>query len=80
MTSNFNRNSNIDRLYIPRSNGGRGLRSIQTAHDMRIISLKQHLENNKLRSAIMEKVYKNKKENCIRVGNNLLGKNDITSL
>ena len=47
---------------------------------MRIISLKQHLENNKLRSAIMEKVFKNKKENCIRVGNNLLGKIDITSL
>ena len=80
MTSNFNRNSNIHRLYIPRWNGSRGLRSIQTAHDMRIISLIQHLENNKLRSAIMEKVYKNKKENCIRVGNNLLGKNDITSL
>ena len=79
MTSNFNRNSNIDRLYIPRSNGGRGLRSIQTAHDMRIISLKQHLENNKLRSAIIEKVYKNKKENCIRVGHNLLRKVDITS-
>ena len=28
--------------------GGRGLRSIQTAHDMKIITLKQHLEINKL--------------------------------
>ena len=79
MTSNFNRNSNTDGLYIPRSNGGRDLRSIQTAHDMRIISLKQHLENNKLQTAIIEKVYKNKKENCIRVGHNLLRKTDITS-
>ena len=57
MTSNFNRNSNIDPLYIPRSMGGRGLKSIQTALDMRITSLKQHLENNKSGSAIMEKVY-----------------------
>ena len=43
----------------------RGLRSIQTAHDMRIISLKQYLENDKSRSAIMEKVYENETEKCI---------------
>ena len=34
MTLNFNRNSNIDRLYISISMGGTGLRSIQTVHDM----------------------------------------------
>ena len=79
MTSNFNQNSDIDRLYIPRSMGGRGLRSIQTAHDMRIISLKQHLKKNKSRSAIMEKVYENETEKCIRVGNELLAKFNITS-
>ena len=79
MTSNFNRNSDIDRLYIPRSMGGRGLRSIQTARDLRIISLKQHLENNKSRSAIMEKVYENETKKCIRVGNELLAKFNITS-
>ena len=72
MTSNFNRNSDIDRLYIPRSMGGRGLRSIQTAHDMRIISLMQHLENNKSRSEIMKRVYASEAEKCIRVGNELL--------
>ena len=79
MTSNFNRNSDIDCLYIPRSTGGRGLRSFQTAHDMRIISFKQHLENNKSRSAIMEKMNENKTEKCIRVGNELLAKINITS-
>ena len=78
MTSNFNRNSDIDCLYIPRSIG-RGLRSIQTAHDMRIISLKQHLENDKSRSAIMEKVHENDTEKCIRVGHKLLAKFNITS-
>ena len=56
-TSNFNRNSNIDPLYIPRSMGGTGLKSMQTVLDMRIASLKQHLENNKSGSATMEKVY-----------------------
>ena len=59
MTSSFNRNGDIDCLYILRSMGVRGLRFFQTAHDMRIISLKKHLENNKSRSVIMEKVYEN---------------------
>ena len=65
MASSINRNSDIDCLYIPRSMVDRGLRSIQTAHDMRIISLKQYLENDKSRSAIMEKVYENETERCI---------------
>ena len=65
MTSNFNRSSDIDRLYIPRSMGVRGLRSIQTAHDLKIISFKQHLVNIKSQSANMENVYENEKEKCI---------------
>ena len=78
MTSNFNQNSNIDCLYVLRLMGGGDLRSIQTVHDMRIISLKRHLKNNKSRSAIMEKMYENDTENCIRVGNKLLAKFGIT--
>ena len=30
MTGNFNRNSDIDRLYLPRRNGGRGLKNVKT--------------------------------------------------
>ena len=79
MTSNFSRNSNIGRLYILRLMGGRGLRSIQTAHDMIIISLKQCLENNKSQLAIMENVYENETEKLIRVGNEFLANFNITS-
>ena len=60
--------------------GGRGLRSIQTAHDMIIISLKQHLENSKSRSVITVKVYEIETEKCIRVVNELLAKFDMISL
>ena len=45
--------------------GVRGLRSIQTAHDLKIISFKQHLVNIKSQSANMENVYENEKEKCI---------------
>ena len=30
MTGNFNRNSDIDKLYLPRRNGGRGLENVKT--------------------------------------------------
>ena len=44
MTGNFNRNSDIDRLYLPRRNGGRGLKNVKTLYESRIISINQHLK------------------------------------
>ena len=44
MTQNFNRNSDIDRLYLPRRNGGKGLKNVKTLHESRIISISQHLK------------------------------------
>ena len=45
----------------------------------KITSFKQHLENIKSQSAIMEKVYEDETEKCIRVGKKLLAKLNITS-
>ena len=45
----------------------------------KITSFKQHLKNIKSQSAIMEKVYEDETEKCIRVGNKLLAKFNITS-
>ena len=44
ITGNFHRNSDVDRLYIPRRKGSRGLKSIQTAFELRMISVRQHLQ------------------------------------
>ena len=44
MTGNFNRNSDIDRLYLPSRNGGRGLKNVKTLYESRIISISQHLK------------------------------------
>ena len=46
MTGNFNRNSDIDRLYLPRRNRGRGLKNVET-YESRITSISQHLELNR---------------------------------
>ena len=44
-TNNFHVNSDMDILYIPRAQGGRGLKSIQIAYESRIITLNQHMES-----------------------------------
>ena len=43
MTGNFHINSDVDCLYIPRSEGERGLKAIQTTYECGIVSLKHHL-------------------------------------
>ena len=44
---NFHPNGDVDRLYIPNSEGGRGLKSIVRMYKGRIVSVVQHLELNK---------------------------------
>ena len=47
MTGNFHPDGGVDRPYIPRSDGGRGLKSIVCMYESRTVSLEQHLELNK---------------------------------
>ena len=47
MAANFHPNGDVDRLYIPRSEGGRRLKSIVTMYKSRIVSVAEHLEFNK---------------------------------
>ena len=50
MTGKFNRNSDIDSLYLPSRNGGRGLKNVKTLYEPRIISISQHLKLNRERN------------------------------
>ena len=43
-TGNFHGNSNVDRLYTMRENGGRGLSSIFDVFIVRLLSLVEHLK------------------------------------
>ena len=51
MAANFHPNGDVDRLYIPRSEGGRGLMSVVRMYESRIVSVAQHLEFNKSHNA-----------------------------
>ena len=69
MTGNFNRNSDIDRLYLPRRNGGRGLKNVKTLYESRIISISQHLKLNRERNKYLREVVVHEEDKIIRVAN-----------
>ena len=78
MTGSFHPNSDMGRIYMARVKGGRGLRSIRTLFESRIISLQQHLLKNASRSEILGYVSECEQAYIVRVGNELLINNDIT--
>ena len=79
MTGNFHINSDVDCLYIPRSEGGRGLKAIQTAYECRIVSLNHHLSRNKDRNKLLSIVPQSEENESARVAGELCGKYDITT-
>ena len=76
MTGNFNRNSDIDRLYLPRRNGGRGLKNVKTLHESRIISISQL---NRERNKYLREVVAHEEDKIIRVAHELLNKHNIAN-
>ena len=78
MTGSFHSNSDVDRRYMSRVKGGRGLRIIRTLYESRIISFWQHLLRNANRNEILGYVRECEQAYIIRVGNDLLVNNDIS--
>ena len=77
MTGNFHPNSDVDKLYITRSKGGRGLKSIKNLFECRIVSVYQHLKLNHQKSEILEHVFNSEKEMLVRLSQGLLRNYDI---
>ena len=77
MSGSFHPNSDADRLYFCRRDGGRGIRAIRTMYESRIISIRQHLRNIKDKSEIHEYVYESEANNIVRVGYELLQRSEM---
>ena len=71
-------NSDMNRIYVSRVKGGRGLRSIRTLYESRIIPLWQLLLRNANRNEILGYVSECEQAHVIRVGNEIVINNDIT--
>ena len=55
MTSDFHKNIDIDRFYMPRKLGGRGIKEIMTAYECRIVSAIQYLTQSKKNNKYLNK-------------------------
>ena len=79
LTRNFHPNSDVDRLYMQKSFGGRGLRQVQSSYESRIIAIRQHLIKNIHRNSSLECIYEKEANDILRVGQELLQKYNIVS-
>ena len=77
MTANFHPNGDVDRLYIPRSEGGRGLTTIVCMYKSKIVSAVQHLELNKSLNTSLQFVAEQEQNDIIRLKEKLLGNYQI---
>ena len=79
MTGNFYINSDVDCLYIPSSEGGRGLKAMQTASECGIVFLNHHLTRNKDRNQLLSIVCQSEENESGRVPDELCCKFDIAT-
>ena len=77
MTGNFHRNSDIDRLYLKRKNGGRGLKCIKTTYEARIVAARRHLLSQKNTNRYLACVINHEESKLLRVGRELLTNKNI---
>ena len=75
--ASFHINSDIDRLYCYRKNGGRGLNSISETYVTRIVTLVLHLKYPLLENRFLQHVFSHESEKLIRVAENLMDNFDI---
>ena len=67
-TGNLHKRADINRLYVPRKQGGRGLTSLEDIYISRHIILAEHLNEQKSINPFLEKVVEHELDKIIRLG------------
>ena len=62
-TGNFHPNGDVDKLYLPRSQGGGGLKMVARMFESRVIAVAQYLTINSNRRNIIRFVYEQEQRN-----------------
>ena len=75
ITGNFHPNSDIDKLYVDRKSGGRGLCSIKIMFESRLVALRQHLTYSKNRNEIMHYIHESETAKTLKSAEMTTGKN-----
>ena len=72
MAGAFHTAGDVDRLYVERKNGGRGLRSVEDMYKIRTVGLKKHLDEVACKHSLLELVEKHEKDKIGRLGEEFL--------
>ena len=64
-TGNFHPNGDVDKLYLPRSQGGRGIKMVARMFESRVIAVAQYPTVNSNRSNTTKFVYEQEQQNII---------------
>ena len=72
MTGGSHRASDIDRLYVERKKGGRGLRSIEDMYEIRMVELMEHLEQMKEKHSLLKEVEVHERQTIGRLGKDFI--------
>ena len=67
MSRNFHPNGDIDKLYLPMGQGGRGIKIIARMFESRIISIAQYIKKRKSENGILDFVYQQKQQKIIGI-------------
>ena len=76
-SGNLHMRSDINRIYVPRKQGGRGLASIEDTFTSSIVALANHIEAAAASNPFLEKVKEHEQNNIIRLRDQLLQYHDI---
>ena len=68
MTGNFHRKSNVNRLYVKRMEGGRGLKKFEDYFKTRMVAIRRHLIRDRKRNHLLKNVMEHEKDRIMRIG------------
>ena len=68
MTGAFHMAGDVNRLYVERKKGGRGLRSVEDMHEIRTVGLKKHLDEVSKEHLLLSLAEKHEKDKIGRLG------------
>ena len=71
-TGNFHPNRDVDKLYLPRLQGDRGLKMVARVFENRVVAVAQYLMINSSRSNIIKFVYEQEQQSIIQIQQKLL--------
>ena len=79
MANSLNRRSDVDRIYVSRKQGGRGLRNLEDEYVKRIVGLNQHLVRERMNNPLLDAIMRNNMQTITMVATNILREMDITA-